>query len=435
MNDRGGFRALRLAAVAAVILICCTPFAGMASASADTPSPAVTGFTADRCPGDTTFDPSDAGAPVPDLMSVFGQRLADYNAGKVVVLYDSWGGQGDDSYPPLCGVRYVEGVGPVSQWMFCTDIHSAVCGTTEADGTLVDIDGKPVSGLTALTKNVRLDPDHERMIARLITYGHSYAGFGSGSTYRWDGVSEATAEGTGTDATAQRDALQTLIWCISDPPSAADTGSEADRYTTCQESFKVDTLDDLLAASSQPAIVRLRFDDATQARVGSPAALTVTTNHYGGPIAVSTSGVPTDLTLCGGYPATFESGVLTLDASVVTTPSDVRLCATSEVPGSVTVSASAGPVSTEYLSWNQGSGVNSENKPCQVFATFNAPESITLADTATATFVAPAVQEPESPEPLLPDTGGDPAASLIFGIALVLAGGVIAALRRRHALR
>lgn len=90
---------------------------GASPARADVPSPpASEPFTAPLCEGETTYDPmaGDEFQGIDDLTRVWGQRLSDYNAGQVVVLYGKYG---DTGGTPACGVRYVDGIGPVSEWM------------------------------------------------------------------------------------------------------------------------------------------------------------------------------------------------------------------------------------------------------------------------------------------------------------------------------
>lgn len=188
------------------------------AAVADVPTPAVsTPFQAPLCAGDTDSDPADQqGVIVPDATLVFGQRLAAYNAGRIVPLYDAFGGTvlidsagtvrpNAASYPPLCGTRYVESAGTaVSEWMFCTDRDAQPCGDTDAAGNLVDGTGTVLNPMTSLAGNPKLDAAQEKLIAYLIQHGHSYAGVGD---QLWGGVIEARADGT----TDTRNALQTLV--------------------------------------------------------------------------------------------------------------------------------------------------------------------------------------------------------------------------------
>ncbi|MFI5425527.1 hypothetical protein [Aeromicrobium sp. UC242_57] len=123
------------------------------------PSPAVAAaFDAPRCDGTTSRDPATGDGDVDNLLSVFGGRLAAYNAGGVVPLYDS-SGYATGAYPPLCGVRYVASAGgPVSEWMFCTDLKSHVCGDTDEDGNLTE-GSTPVDPLEKKATN---PPPHRR---------------------------------------------------------------------------------------------------------------------------------------------------------------------------------------------------------------------------------------------------------------------------------
>ena len=131
------------ALVAATLLTLSLATLTGAPANADVPQPPITAsFTAPSCAGQTTSDPAaNTGYAVVDLTQVFGGRLASYNAGHVVPLYDAFGGSvlltdagvntGDAAYPPLCATRYVESLGTaVSEWMFCTDRLAQTCGDT-----------------------------------------------------------------------------------------------------------------------------------------------------------------------------------------------------------------------------------------------------------------------------------------------------------------
>lgn len=182
-----------------------SPFVAGSAARADIPpSPVASTFVAAACAGTTAFDPTvNAGGAIENLLQVFGARLASYNAGNVVPLYDAYGGSvlldaagnvhsGSVAYPPLCGTRYVAAAGgPVSEWMFCTDLESQSCGDVDSNGNIVDRDGHVIDPMTSLTGNSRLSGQQQKIIAYLIRHGHGLCrcrqpdvGRGHGSTLR-----------------------------------------------------------------------------------------------------------------------------------------------------------------------------------------------------------------------------------------------------------
>ena len=185
-RSRHGGGRRRLAAIAATGLLALGGVAvASAPAHADVPPAPVEEFIAPLCEGGTDelpatdSDPEQATGEVPNLARVFGARLDEYNAGKVVVLYDVFGENALDGYPAVCGTRYVDSVGgPVSEWMFCTDIFSHVCSGVNAAGELIDLDGEPIEGLDSRPGNPKLDETDEKIIAWLIQNGYSYDGEG-----------------------------------------------------------------------------------------------------------------------------------------------------------------------------------------------------------------------------------------------------------------
>jgi LPXTG-motif cell wall-anchored protein len=411
------------------------PTGAMVSVADVPPTQVGAPFNEPKCAGDTEFDPTDTSDAVVDTTLVFGKRLADYNAGKVVVLYDSYGGSPTDAYPPLCGTRYVAGSGAVSEWMFCTDIHSEVCGGTAVDGGLVGEAGSPLHGLDALTGNSRLDPgsaDKEKLIAYLIQNGHSYDDTGvQGTTYGWDGVTEAVADATGPTATDQCDALQTLIWCISDPIVQPAVGTEVQREVACQNNMNSAEQARLLALIPDAPSVTLSFGGSSAGKVGDSVTMTLSTNLYGQPITVATSGVVGDLAVCGGTAgATLSNGVLTLPPGDPVVAADVLLCLTSTAAGTMTVSASALPASRLHLAWNQSPDITTSGKACQVFATFNAVKQLGVSSTTSATFIVPNSGQRAAE---LPDTGSAPAGQLIVGLLVLVLGVVFVIVARRRA--
>lgn len=385
MNSSMYFRARRIGArVAGVFAAAVLSGAGMlagglpasAGAVSAAPSPPVgVAFDAPPCAGTTVSDPSSSGSALGNDLQVLGARLASYNAGNVVPLYDSYGGALLDAYPPLCGVRYVAGVGPVSEWMYCTDLDALTCGGTDASGNLVDTSSPatPLNPLTDLTGNPRLTANQNAVIGYLIHNGHPYAGVGNQS---WNGVTEAANNST-TDG---RNALQSLIWCVSDTPS---TGS--DLAATCAAIMDATEQARIAALTETPSSLTVT-PSASSLAVGGTASLTVTTNVFTKPVTVAVT-PPVALSVCGG-PATLAGSALTVHGTDPTTPVAVTLCFASNAAASYTVSTEIEPVTTaDYLVWHQ-SQRNALAEPCQVFSTFDEDKSRGVAASTVIAFTA-----------------------------------------------
>jgi len=369
------------------------------AANADVPeTPIAAPFQASECVGTTNSDPTQDPGVVADLTSVFGQRLTDFNAGKIVVLYDSWGGNDLAGYPPVCATRYVEGQGAVSEWTFCTDIKSHTCAGTDEEGSLLNENGEVIPGLEPQDSNPRLTNDQQKLIAYLIQNGHAYEGFGY---YSWNGVTDATAVGSFDN----RAALQTLIWCVSDVPDRASSeGSVIARADTCDASMDAAEQARLLALIPDEPSIELEFDAPTQAlSPGDTASFDLTTNVYGQPIEIAATGVAGTLEVLSGA-ATLGDNAITITGTDPTVSTTVTLGFTSDVEGAVTLSAKATPASLTHIAWNQSAGL-ANGVPCQVFATFNEDRQLVVADDATVTFVetpTPEVPTPEVPTPEVP---------------------------------
>jgi hypothetical protein len=352
-------------AVLALLLVLLTVIAGVlvgaAPARADVPNPpASEPFTAPLCEGETFFDPTagDETNGIDDLTRVWGQRLTDYNAGQVVVLYGQFG---DNAGAPACALRYVDGVGPVSEWMYCTDVRSHTCTLVNVDGEIT-YDGVVVPGLEHLDQNVRLTVEQERIIAYILRHDMPVTLFG-------DVASNATDESRG--------ARQRLVWCVSDPDWENEEGfCEANMNATEQQRILA-----LTAAESELAF-DLRADDA-DLEVGETARVDVTTNVYGQPITLAVDGG--SATVCEGD-ASLSGGILTVVGADAATSTTVTLCITSAEAGTVTVSGSATPASREQISWVQSPGA--DGVVCQVFATFETTRAATVRASAAVQFRA-----------------------------------------------
>lgn len=416
-------------------------FSGIA-AQADVPDPpSAAEFTAPLCPGSTAFDPTqNAGAPVLDLTSVFGERLVTYNAGGIVPLYDAFGGsvllgptgtvQSEAAYPPMCGTRYVASVGhAVSEWMFCTDRLSQSCGDTNGAGGLVDHDGSPIAPMTSLARNPRLDSDQEKLIAYLIQNGHAYQGVGDQS---WSGATRAVSDGT----TDERAALQTLIWCISDPATDA-----SDFATTCDANIDAGEQARLLRMiPDAPSLEIALSSPTTPVAVGDTARLAIATNILNQPIQLAIGGSAADVAVCSG-PATLSAGVLTVAGTDPTATTTIELCAVPSEAGTVTVDASATPPSTSHIGWSQS--VNPLlTVPCQVYGTFHETQELRIDATGRLQVHADATSGTATDTPAtlsgaeLAATGGAAnLGALWLGLGLLGFGGAAALRRVRHPRR
>lgn len=397
MKDRRRMRigvAIGAAATMALSLVGLTAIA----ASADVPDPQVAApFTAPLCAGQTDFDPANnAGMAVPDTTQVFGERLVSYNEGRIVPLYDGYGGTvlitadgtvtGDAAYPPVCGTRYVASAGKaVSEWMFCTDRDAQSCGDTNAAGSIVDHDGNPINPMTGLPTNPKLSPEQEKLIAFLVQHGHSYVGIGDQD---W-GVDKARSD----LGTSERNALQTLVWCVSDP-ATSDSGFAR----TCAANMDADEQARLLAMIPDEPVIDMVLGGTSPVKVGDTAEFQLSTNLFNQPIALQLSGAAlTGLSVCEGT-ATLTGAVLTVTGSDPNVSIDVTLCATATETGSATLEANATPPSTEHIGWAQSINASLE-QPCQVYATFHEDDKVAVSARA-----AVVVEAAPTPTPTPTDT-------------------------------
>lgn len=354
----------------------------VAPAQAAPPSSPSGKFTAPRCPGQVDLgDPNENGV---DLTVVDGPRLAAYNAGKIVPLYDA-AGWGSTAYPPVCGVHYVEGQGAVSEWMFCTDRLSKVCsdldpatgGWQEAHKDDNDADVVyPVAGPDDLAGNPKLDAEQERLIAYLIQNGHSYAGVGD---QWWNGVTEARSDGS----TDERQALQTLVWCISDPKAKS-----TDYLATCAAVLPPEERTRLLTLTpAAPQLTMTAPAGADQTLAGKEVEFTISTNLVDQPLTLTKTSSPgVTLAVCGG-PGTLSGSTLTVAGTVPDATQVVKLCASGPVDSTIDLAVSASPNTTQHIRWAQSPTKSPDGEPCQVFANFAQP-GITLNARAAGGFVA-----------------------------------------------
>jgi LPXTG-motif cell wall-anchored protein len=406
-----------LAGTAVALLIASSSVIAISStAHADVPAPSLElPFNAPLCAGTTDFDPAvNPGMAVEDTTLVFGERLQSYNAGLVVPLYDSFGGtiliDGEGvvgpnaAYPPICGTRYDATVGgAVSEWMFCTDISSDSCGDTDAEGRIVDSNGTPVNPMTDLDVNPKLSVEQEKLISYLVQNGHSYAGIGNQA---WGGVSVAQSGGN----TNERNALQTLVWCISDP---ALPGS-SDFAATCEANLPADEQQRLLSLIPDIPELELAFANTEAVlEVGGSASFALTTNVYNHPIALELSGTAgPEWSVCAGD-AVLDGQTLTVAGTDPSQSTTVTICATGQQTGTAEILATATPPSTQHVSWAQSQN-NPTADPCQVFATFREVQKVQVTSSASASFTVKTdvpEEEPEVPgeptEPEAPTNNGE----------------------------
>lgn len=193
---------------------------GIVPSAADVPpTPIAAPFDAPLCEN-TTGDPSvDVdGGPVVNLRSVFGQRLADYNNGQPVILYNNDGSSGwaaaNRQYAanPICTVRYVDEVGgPVSSWAYCTDDYASTCAWTNAQGQL-ERQGVVRPGLTETGPDPELTADQQALQAYIIQNDVLVVAGPSG-----DGDTVVADTIANDDTPMQRRLRQNLVHCIDSP--------------------------------------------------------------------------------------------------------------------------------------------------------------------------------------------------------------------------
>ncbi len=362
-------------------------------ASADSPPAPVTEFNAQQCPGTTWFDPTavaddedgiDTG-DVPDLTLVFGQRLADYNAGVPVVLYDAYGAndtytdhEESAAYPPLCTVRYVEGEGAVSEWMFCTNYHWKVCGGTNAAGQLTGFKGEIIPGLEAVPRNPELTPDGLKIVSYLIRNTHDYDAAGI------DGFDFGTLVARADAGSSERVALQVLIWCISDPVDPLTTvESEQRRAQLCAANMDTDEQNRILALMPDP-VSSLSFDGTPgQVAAGTEAEFVYTSNLFGDQLTIELTEGSGSVSVLSG-PATLAGNQLTVTGSDPAVPAVVRIGVTAAATSDIELTIEGVPSRQPKLAWYQSPGDPAATVPCQVFAQFDEASALRVSAVATS---------------------------------------------------
>ncbi|MDI2035780.1 hypothetical protein [Paenarthrobacter nitroguajacolicus] len=361
------------AAFAATTLLAAGVFAAqLASPSpalAEAPPVAASAFEAPLCPGATEDVPN---------ATMDGANLDNYNQGLVVPLYNVFGDAGGAQLPPLCGVRYATeaeggpaGGGPLSTWMFCTDRDLHACH-----------DGRPLD--EDLEKNADMTDTQRREFAYIVQQGFQYVA-GNGT------VDELVTAGPDS-RTIDRLRVQALAWCVADYSKL-----NADQQATCVASkLGPDDIDETLGFLAQPYTPQLTIDPASSGPYvpGAEAKLTLSTNVVKTPITLSSSNGTVQL--CEGEAdATLNGSTLTVnEPATVGDIVTVDLCATATAAGTVTVKASATPITDDTLNW-----FHNGDATCQVYAVFTPNESHVISDSAEIAYVAPAPTETPTPSP------------------------------------
>ncbi|WP_344680788.1 DUF5979 domain-containing protein [Leucobacter komagatae] len=320
----------------------------LAASHGDTPPlPASDPFVAPACEGSS---PSDS-----DL-AVTGQQLENYNRGGIAVLYGSSGKRSDRAaQAPGCGTRYVasEG-GPVSEWMYCTDMAKDTCLNVRPDGSLETKDGsEKVTPLEWLDGNDKLTPAQTRVIAYILQNDLTITRPPAADVTRASNLN-----------VHERYARQMLVWCVSDG-DLFGAGGENNRW--CNANMSAERQAEILTSIPETPLLELSLSGGyPELPVGVTARLRVSTNLFNQPIELTTIGE--DVAVCDGD-ATLQDGRLTVRGSDPNVAEVVELCVTGNTPGVTTVELGITPQSSKYLSWAQSNHfTNSET--CQVFAAF-----------------------------------------------------------------
>jgi hypothetical protein len=407
-------RLRRFAALAATsFAVAALGLATAPAATADVPPTDAAAFQAPLCDTDFfTNDPrQNVTGEVTDLTQVFGQRLIDYNNGHVVPLYDS---DGQSLYPPMCAVRYVDGVGPVSQWIFCTQLHASdTCAGVNEEGELLSVQGQVIPAMDVLADQEELTPDQEKLITYLILHRHPYSSpsgpFASPATFAEAGTHEG------------RHALQLLIWCVTDPADPDDpTDDEDDRAILCENNLDAAEQARILAQIPDAATLDLAFSP-DELEAGESTTLTLTTNVYEQPIDLALSGVSGSIALVSGD-ADLTGTTLTVHGADAAVPTAVTLGVTAGDPGVLDVVASTTPAA----SLAQSVWLKSAYEPCQIYLDVDDAESSVVTASARATFLD---------GPTLAATGVPGGPFMASAAALLLGAGLLLRLRRPRAER
>ncbi|NMM88506.1 hypothetical protein B2J88_29845 [Rhodococcus sp. SRB_17] len=329
-------------------------------------------FTASACEGTDTADI----VPGSNELVIDGQRLENYNDGNVVPLYNNGYVDGRSVVAPVCGVREVDGVGPRSEWMYCTDIDLDTCdevnggrpGYTPEGDRHNELSFETVGPTIPVAGNDRLNDDQELVISYLLQNPHPFTAL--------------TPNGVADDSTDNnRVNRQLLVWCISDWEGGRHQFGDGTEMVDCDADLGSAEQSRILEIMKAEPILGIELTRPTAGTVanGDKATFTVSTNLYGKRLTVN---VPTGAKVELCEPS--SNAKLTGNTLVVTgsgnDSTDVKLCVTSPAGGNVKVSVSGTPSSHESIHWNNAGA------ECQVFATFDTVQQDKLAGDATVTF-------------------------------------------------
>lgn len=405
LNKKAGIRprlkrVARLLAAAMLITgaIVAPVTVGTSAQAAGPETPVAAPFDAPLCENTTGNPAVDAdGGPVTNLLSVFGQRLADYNDGKPVILYNNsgrsgWTSSGSQySANPLCATRYVEEAGgPVSSWMYCTYDRASTCGWTNENGEL-ERQGTVLPGLEYLDPDNRLTEDQQKLQSYIIQNDMPVIAGpnGSGGTVAADTVAN-------NDTPQSRSLRQNLVHCIDNPERTS-------ALVFCENN---------MSAETQARILELIGSDTAAMLSATGPSATVAPGAEG-EVVVSTTlaGIPLDVTVTGGTatvcdgPATLTGGVLVVDEDA-DLPADITLCVTRADAGDVSVAVSGTPPVIENLGFFQSKRFEGDTL-CQIFSAVEAERQTTLDAGATVTFGDAPVTGPSIGTSLVDAADGD----------------------------
>ena len=354
------------------------------AAQADTPlAPVAAPFDAPPCENTIGNPSSDAdGGPVSNLLSVFGQRLTDYNAGKPVILYNNIGRSGwtaggsQYSSNPLCATRYVaEAGGPVSSWIYCTYDRASTCGWTNLNGEL-ERNGSVLPGLEHTDPDLRLTADQQKLQSYIIQNDLAVIAGpdGSGGTLGADTVAN--------NSTSQSRALrQNLVHCIDNPERDS-------AIVFCENNMSASIQSRILQViGADRATMLAALAVAPRVDPGAEGRVVLTTTLAGIPLQVASSGG--SLTLCDG-PATLSGSTLRLNADAAL-PAELTFCVTRPDSGTFSVEVTATPPVLENIGFMQSARYVGDTL-CQIFSTVADEQQQVLTARATLDFrVSPSI--------------------------------------------
>lgn len=329
-------------------------------------------FNAPLCKGKTSNDPTRAKGPVKDLTLVFGQRLEDYHAGRTVILYS---GNGTNGGTPNCAVQYVEGLGAVSDWMYCTDHTSTTCSVTNAKGQLTS-SNVPVGSMVDREKNARLTADQERIIAFLLHFDQPVSELPNNLAPGAVLSSDATS--------ASRYARQSLIWCVSDRASF-NRPNNAKIGAWCDANMPRATQATILNSMNEAPLLTLS-PAKTEGPLSSTAKVELTTNLFNRPLEVGLDNA--SMEVCGGQ-ATLSDGFLTVPGTESVTQKTVTLCLTYTNSTEVSLTVRGASIELGGLRWSQS--MESSYQPCQVYIHRSAASTKATTASARVLFASPEV--------------------------------------------